>query len=187
MTPKQRKALSSPIRLEILGNFTTPGGMSIADIAERMGRPASALYYHIRILEKVGVLRQVGERPRTKRAEALYDVVADRIAYPTKAGVGSQGRDALKAMSVAFRMAERDLEAALASGKGRRDGENRNFFASRAHCRASKSTLAKVNKLLREVDNILTKESRRNEYSDDATEFFSLTVALLPLRGRESQ
>jgi len=187
VTPKQRRALRSPIRLEILGYFVTSDGMSIADIAERMGRPASALYYHIRILEEVGVLQKVGERPGTKRGEALYDLVADRFAYPTKAGSASEGRDAVKAMSVAFRAAERDLEAVLLSRKKLSEGKKRKYFAARLHCRASKSTLAKVSKLLREVESIIAKESQRDQHSDDAKEFFSYTVALLPLRGRESQ
>ena len=164
----------------------TATGLTIADIAQRMGRPATALYYHVRILEKVGVLRRVGERPGVKRAEAVYDLVADRIAYPPSAR-GPGNKDALKAMSVAFRAAEKDLAAALKSRGRRRDTDKPEFFASRVHCRARKSTLEKVRALLHEADRLIAAENRRASYPDDATEFFSLTVALLPLRGRENR
>ena len=60
----------------------------IPQIAERMGRPASALYYHVRLLEKVGLVKHVGERPGRKRPEALYAPVAPRIALPASCGDG---------------------------------------------------------------------------------------------------
>jgi DNA-binding transcriptional ArsR family regulator len=184
-SPAQRKALSSPVRLEILGCFMPSDGLTIADLAERMGRPATALYYHVRILEEVGVLRQVGERPGTKRAEAIYDLVADRVAYAGHNSSPAARKEAVKAMSLSFRMAERELDAALASAAERPKDPERQFFASRAHCRTRKSTLAKVNRLLSEIGELLAEETRREAYPDDASEFFSLTIALLPLLGRE--
>ena len=181
----QREALSSPIRLEILGQFTSPGGMSIADIAARMGRPPSALYYHVRVLERVGLLQKAGTRPGEKRPETLYEPVAPRIAVSSTSATAADLRAAVKTMSAAFRMAERDLEAALSSGDARPEGRERNLFATRMHCRITRSTLAEINKHLRAIEGILMRQSRRRRLPPDADQYCSLTLALLPLRGRQ--
>ena len=180
----QRQALSSPIRLEILGHFTNPDGTSIAEIAQRMGRPAGTLYYHFRLLEHVGLLQQVGTRPRGKRPEALYEPVAPRIALASGTGSEPQVRALVKTMSAAFRMAERDLEAALESGAHRTDGKHRNLFATRVHCRLTRDVLAEINTHLRAIERLLMRESRRRQLPFDADQYCSLTLALLPLRGR---
>ena len=138
----QRTAVSSPIRLEILGQFTSPGGMSIAEIAERLGRPAATLYYHFRILEKVGLLVRTGSRPGTKKPEALYEPVANRFEFAVKQDSQSAVGAAIKTLSLAFRMAERDLESALKSGTARTSGKHRIAIAGRLHCRTTRSTLA---------------------------------------------
>ena len=182
--PAQHRALSSPIRLEILGQFTWPDEMSISEVARRMGRPASSLYYHFGILEKVGLLRRVGERPRVKRAEAVFKPVASRIAIPASLGTRSSIRASLKAMRSAFRMAERDLEAVLKSGKASLAGQRPSFFAARMHFRITKKTLAEINKHLEAIDKILDREGRRKKLPPDADQYCSLTLALLPLRGR---
>jgi AcrR family transcriptional regulator len=180
---KQREALGSAIRLEILGQFTAPGGMSIGDVAERMGRPARSLYYHFDILEAAGLLLRVGERAGKKRPEALFEPVASRIALSHRA---KDIRPVLKAVSAAFRMAERDMEAALTSGTARTTGPDRNFHALRLHARLSKKTLAEINKHLRAIDAIVAREGRRQNIPKDADQHCSLTVALLPLRGRDN-
>lgn len=180
---EQRKALSSPIRMEILGQFTAHEEMSIAEVAERMGRPPSSLYYHFRLLEQVGLLIPAGTRPAGKRQEALYRPVARRLAMPASpSGVGVES--AMKTMSAAFRMAERDMEAALTSGSARTDGADRNFFGTRLHARLNRAALAEVNKHLRAVERILQREGKKRRVPEDADQYCSLTMALLPLKGR---
>jgi AcrR family transcriptional regulator len=179
---EQRKALSSPMRMEILGQFTTLEGMSIAEVAERMGRPPASLYYHFRLLEQVGLLLAVGTRPAGKRQEVLYRPVAPRFAMPARSS-GSGAEAAMKTMSTAFRMAERDMEAALTSGAARSDGADRNFFGTRLHARLDRATLAEVNKHLKAIERILMRESKKQRVPEDA-QYCSLTLALLPLKGR---
>ena len=41
------KACGHPLRLEILGLFTSPEPLAIADMARLMGRPAGSLYHHV--------------------------------------------------------------------------------------------------------------------------------------------
>lgn len=181
---EQKAAISSPIRMEILGHFTSPEGMSIAEIAERMGRPPATLYYHFGILEDAGLLVRAGKRPGTKKSETLYEPVASRFEFPVARDPESEADAAVKAMSMAFRMAERDLEAALVSPDSRKAGKYRNVLAGRLHCRTTRDTLAEINTHLDAIQKILEREGRRTKLPPDADEYFSLTFALLPLRGR---
>lgn len=173
----QRRALTSPIRLEILGHFRS-GPTSVAELAERMGRPASALYYHVGILENAGILVRAGERPAGKRQETLYRPVAPRIEMAADPESPDSIEAAARAAGTAFRMAERDLEAALREGCARQEGEDRNFIASRMHCRLAPKDLAEINAHLEAIFEIAARET------PDADEYCSFTFALMPLRGR---
>jgi len=181
-SPQQRKALSSVIRLEILGHFLSPTGDSVADVAERMGRPPGALYYHIDILERTGLLTRVGTRKRGKRDEALYRPAGRKIVLEAT----DQPADAVKALQSAFRMAERDFEAAIADGTARPTGKAPNLRAGRMHFRVSKKTLTEINKQFDAIMSILDREGRRKEVPADADQYCSITLALMPLRGRDN-
>ena len=59
---EQRRAIASPLRLELIGVFVDHEPLSVAQIAQRMGRPATAIHYHVRLLVKAGLLRRAGEQ-----------------------------------------------------------------------------------------------------------------------------
>ncbi len=180
----QRSALASPLRLEILGLFTNPEPMAIADMARMMGRTAGSLYHHVGLLEKAGLLTRTGTRPKGKRHEALFRPTASRIEFDASAGTDEVIGQVVKALSSGFRMAERDLEAALVSGNCRTDGPSRNLFATRMHMRASPKLLAGVNKHLKAIEDLLLAESGRDPKPSPDDEHLSLTLALLPIKGR---
>jgi len=180
--PAQRKALLSPLRLEIIGQFTDPEGLTISDIAKRMGRPAASLYYHFGILEKVGLLKKIGTRPGVKRHEAVYEPVATRIEFPA-----SKVGDAVEAMASAFRMAERDLDEAMRGGKASTEGKYRDLTGGRMHFRTDRKTLAEVNKHLVAIEKILTAAAQRKKVPPEADQYLSLTFLLAPLKGRDNK
>jgi predicted transcriptional regulator len=182
----QRRALTSPIRLEILGHLD-PGAASIAEVAERMGRPPTSLYYHFALLERVGLIRKAGGRKSGKRTEALYETIASKIGVPAAKSAGRPDEHVLRTMGAAFRMAERDMEEALRSGTARSEGRLRNFLATRLHCRLTNKSLSEINAHLRAIDRIIEKELRHTRKSPDAGHYCSVTIALMPLRGRARQ
>lgn len=183
-TDEQKKAVASPIRLELLGLFIDHKPLSVAGMAERMGRPATGIHYHARVLEKAGILRRVGQKRSGRRPEALYIPVADVFKMEQQRDASPD--DAVKTMSTAFRMAERDMRAAMSDPGTKSSGPYRNIFGGRLHCRMSKKDLAELNRLLREIEKMLsTLHKTRKPSKDDA--FISLTVALMPLRNREVQ
>ena len=180
----QRAALASPLRLEILGLFTNPEPLSIADMAQLMRRQAGSLYHHVGILEKTGLLRRAGTRPKGKRHEALFLPVAMRIEMEAAPGDESAAAHAVKTLASAFRMTERDLGAALREGDFLKEGPQRNLFATRMHLRTSPKLLARINKHLKAIEDLLMAESAKPPKPSPEDQHLSLTIALLPLRGR---
>ena len=184
---EQRKAVASPLRLELIGLFLERRPLSVAEIAERMGRPATGIHYHVRVLEKAGLLRRVGHQRSGRRPEALYRPVADvfKMEQPRKAPPATRDA-AVKTLSNAFRMAERDMRAALTEPSTKSAGPHRNIFGARIHCRLSKQDLAELNRHLRDIEKMLLRTNKSHKTSKDDS-FISLTLALMPLRNREIQ
>lgn len=184
---EQRRAFSSPLRQEILGYFASGRPLSVREVAERMGRPPSAIHYHVRLLAQSGLLVKSGERRDGRRREAEYSMVAEAIAVPGHGQSSEEGDStlALRTMANAFRMAERDMKAALDEGMARRDGEDRNFYAIRVHCRLNRREMAEINRRLDALLEVVLNSIRREEpYDED--EFVSLTLALVPLPNRSA-
>ncbi len=183
----QRAALASPLRLEILGLFTGGEPLAIAEMAEFMGRPAGSLYHHVGILEKAGLLNRTGTRRKGKRHEALFLPVAHGIEMEASDTDASWVDHAVKTMASAFRMAERDLRAALVSDDCVTEGLQRNVFATRLHMRASTKVLAGINKHLKAIEDLLRTEIARGPQPSPDDKHLSLTLALLPLHGRDKK
>ncbi len=136
------------------------------------------------LLEKAGFLKQTGTRPKGKRHEALYLPTASRFEYDTSSGEDAI-TSAVKLMATGFRMAERDLEAALRSDNPAMGGPDRNFYAFRLHVRASPELLKKINEHMNAVlDLISPSEKTSSEFGPD-DQHVSLTLALLPIKGRD--
>jgi len=182
--PDQRVALASPLRLEILGLFTLDDPLSIADMAILMGRTAGSLYHHVGLLEKADLLRRVGTRPKGKRYEALFQPTAGRYEVEVPADEEEAITQAVKAMSSAFRMTERDLEAALRDGTARREGDGRNLFVGRVHLRATPDMLAAINGHVEAIMDLLQAAAAGPNAPTEDDQHLSLTLALLPLKGR---
>ena len=179
-TREQREALTSPLRLEILGQFAEPTPLSVRDLAQRMGRTPHSIYYHVHLMARVGLLREVGQRREGgPRSEALYQPVRNTFALDAaEPGAGSAIQ---RTMAAAFRMAERDLESALESA-GRRPPADSRLLGTRAHFRATPRVLKEVRRHLQAAMDVVQREARRG--SSQAAPLYSLTLALLPLRGR---
>lgn len=185
-TPEQREALASPLRLEVFGHFFPSEPLSARELAERMGRSASSVYYHLHRLVEVGLLREAGERPRGTRTETLYELVGSALRLEPDGSAGT--RDAiLRTMAAAFRMAERDLEAALPSVQRALDGSGDvSVLATRLHFRATPEVLEEVQKHLRAALEVIGGVGTDGPTGPEAGPHHSLTLALLPLRGRDS-
>jgi predicted ArsR family transcriptional regulator len=66
------KAISHPLRIEILGCFTGSSQRSPTELAAILGGSLNLTSYHVRLLEKQGVLEVVRTEPRRGALEHFY-------------------------------------------------------------------------------------------------------------------
>src|ERR1051325_732349 len=78
-SPRQLAALAAAARQEIVDVLEQLGTVSVAELAATLGRPADALYFHLRALTRAGLVRRSGSRARPGGSEALYCTVAPEL------------------------------------------------------------------------------------------------------------
>jgi DNA-binding transcriptional ArsR family regulator len=91
--PATLQALAHPIRLRILAALREPA--SPAEAARGIGEPRQKVNYHVKELERAGLVRRVGERRAGNLMESMYQavaatfVVSPRVAWTDPRRVGA--------------------------------------------------------------------------------------------------
>ena len=175
----QVEALVSAVRQEVIDTLQAAGPQSAAELARLMGRPADALYYHLRRLVTVGLLVPHGERRRGRRTEVVYDLVGYplRLDYPR----GRDGRTppTVRLVAAMLRTAERDFRRGLESHRAVVDGAERTLWATRRHAWLTPAERRRVNRALGELLALLGRSRR-----PDRGELCTLTFVLAPRANR---
>lgn len=76
-TLEQAGALLNPLRAEILAALREPG--SAGEVARRLGDVPQKINYHVKELERVGLVRRVATRRRRNLVGVLLVTVAERL------------------------------------------------------------------------------------------------------------
>lgn len=94
--------LQRPVRLRILERLREPD--SATGVARTLGLPRQRINYHVRELEKEGLLREVGERKRGNCVERLVQATARRylIAPQTLGELGADAGEVEDRFSTAY-------------------------------------------------------------------------------------
>ena len=110
---KQLAVLTSGVRQEIADILSQMEHATVAELAAILGRPADALYYHLRLLKQAGLVKAAGNYGLNGRREALYSAAGRelRIDFAAARQTAVQSLGAIAgAMS---RLGARDLRRAL--------------------------------------------------------------------------
>jgi DNA-binding transcriptional ArsR family regulator len=142
---RQIQTLVSPTRQAIVDALEAVGSCSVATLASILDRPNDRLYYHLRILEKHGL---VVERPGTgRRAAVRYDLAG----RPMRLHYSPQNRENAdligKVVGSMLRDSHRSFRRGFMPGAVVR-GARRNLWAGRVVGWLSTRDLARVNELL---------------------------------------
>jgi hypothetical protein len=86
LTVEQLLALSSPVRVSLFGALRLLGPQSIKSLAAYLNARPDALYYHVRMLQAVGVIEVKELRPVHKRKEAVYGLAAPQYTISSFEG-----------------------------------------------------------------------------------------------------
>lgn len=72
--PEQAVVLLNPLRAHILAHMRSP--VSAAEVGRLMGETPQKINYHLKALEKVGLVRKTGTRQVRNLVEVLYQAIA---------------------------------------------------------------------------------------------------------------
>jgi DNA-binding transcriptional ArsR family regulator len=93
--PEALQALSHPIRVQILEALRAPE--SAAAVARAIGQGRQNVNYHLKELERAGLVRRTGERRAGNFVESLYESVAGTFVVSPRAAWGDRRRlDAMR-------------------------------------------------------------------------------------------
>lgn len=124
------RALTSPLRMDIVQTFASKTHLTVGDLAQRLGKPRGSLYYHVRKLVDIGVLVETERRLVGRRYESVYTVAGDRIAVGADPSTPAGRTAAAKLVWSSLRQAGREFEAALLGGLLEEPGAPRSDIAN---------------------------------------------------------
>jgi predicted ArsR family transcriptional regulator len=174
--PRQIAALGSPARQEVVDGLQALGPSSIAELGASLGRAPDSLYYHVRALEKVGLVVRAGTRTAGPRPEALYDVPG-KLALDHEPGSRRERDSLARLVASALRIGERDFRRALAEGRARhRRGPQRNAWGGRMKGWLTPEELAEARTHLAALSELFARGQRRR-----GAELAAFSFVLAPL------
>ena len=178
---RQIRALSSPLRQDILDAVTAIGPCSVSELAAAIGRRADGLYYHIRRLVKVGLLQEVVS-DKSGRGELRLDVPHKASYLQYKPDSRANKAAILRVAGAMIRSAERGFRRGFDPSIAVVDGPERNLWASRNRGALTRAELAEVNALIKRLHAIM-KSGRRDRADGSADRsLYELTIILAPQR-----
>lgn len=173
-------ALASGTRQEIVDVLPRLGTASIAELARALDRPADALYYHIRALQRVGLVVPAGHRRNGRREEAMYRAVAPQLELAIEPRTSARAKAASAIVGSAMRMGTRDYKRAIARPDVVTSGKDREMWALRTTGWLSPGQVKKVGIVIqRLLDDVSQPKGEGRLYG--------LTLVFAPLhqKGRE--
>jgi len=176
---RQTRLLLSPARLEILQAFAGIGRASARELAAQLRRPPGAIYHHLRMLEQAGLIVEVERRSGTRRPEAVYAPVAERLAVA--AGSADRDRQARRTLHAVLRQAGRDVDAAFERGTARLQGR---FQGAQMSAPLKPRDVKRILALLGRVDAMLRRAKCGRPGRNDV--IFRWTSVFVPLERKRS-
>lgn len=161
--PNAVRALASPLRQSIVDTIVANGELSIAALAKRIHWPADRLYYHVGILEKVGILQGRESRSANGRSETLFDVPGRPMYVRYQPSSPANRRAIARIVASMLRAANRDFARGFSRKGVRVSGPHREVWAGRVQGHLTKHDLAFVNSLIHSLlDQMIASRGRRS-------------------------
>lgn len=181
-SPRQLSALASPLRQEIVDAASAAGGaVSIAELAEQLGRPADRLYFHVRALVRVGLLVADGERKEGRHVATLYRLPAEEVRLKYVPRDKRNVKSVTAVVDGVLRLARRDFRRRMESGCAVVEGAERDTWGGRIKGWLDAGQQARLIGLLGEVHGLM-REGRRRE----GAKAVAFTFVCVPVDGAGS-
>lgn len=175
--PARIAALASAVRQELVDTLVMLGGeATVAELAEQLGRPADGLYYHLRVLRRVGLVRE--DTPGAN-GERRYRLADERPQLEYRPGDRRNTAAVKRVAQGLLQNARRDFDAALADPDAVVEGPHRQVWAARGKGWVSRRELAEINRLLQRLCDLLGRPR-----GEGRERLLSLAFVLAPLQAK---
>ena len=174
---RQMRALAAPTRQEIVDVLPRIGTVSVAELATTLGRPADALYYHLRILERVGLALRAGSRRVNGRRETLFRAVAPEMSLHYELGRKGNGSQVNAIIASMLRLGIRDFSNSFQSADASVSGLTRELWALRKTAWLSQDQIAQINRCIEKLTHVMAAPGRKGR-------LYAVTIVLTPLARR---
>jgi DNA-binding transcriptional ArsR family regulator len=173
----QIRALTSPLRQDIVDLAQAMVRVSVPELADHLGRPADALYYHVRALQRAGLLVEAGARRRGRHQETLYSTPDPerRLMLRYRSGRGAATKPLRTLVASMLRNSRREFDSAIGDPECVVEGPRRALWAGRATGWLTQAELAKVNRLIAQLGQLLS-----SPHSARRDRLYSLQFLLSP-------
>jgi DNA-binding transcriptional ArsR family regulator len=177
---RQMRALAASTRQEIVDVLPRMGTVSVAELAAALGRPADSLYYHLRILKRVGLVRSAGSHRSNGRREALYRAVAPEMSLRYELGQKGNNREVNAIIASMLRLGIRDFSTSFKNADASVWGPRRELWALRTTGWLSQQQIEEVNQHMEKLMQIMATPARDGR-------LYAITVLLTPLARRSQR
>jgi DNA-binding transcriptional ArsR family regulator len=152
---KQLAALTSARRLDILDRLAASGPSSVREFAGGIGMAPSAVYHHLRRLERAGLVVEAGTRRVGRRVERVYRAAAPRMRLMKALGEPEHRKSLARVVRAMTRQMDRDFALALRREGTRSAGKRRNLGFFRLVGAPGPRELERINAHLAAIAEIL--------------------------------
>jgi DNA-binding transcriptional ArsR family regulator len=173
--PTAIEALASPHRLEIVAALGEAEHASIAALARRLGRTPHSLYYHVKLLERAGVVRIADTQRRGRRDERIWTLAGERIQVNATTRSPASIVKASKAIDAMLRLTSRELSAAVRR-RAERPDQTQPLTGMRMKARLGDRALRRVLGLMEEIGRVVRDANR----GAGSGRIFAVTLVLAP-------
>jgi DNA-binding transcriptional ArsR family regulator len=177
---RQLQVIAAPGREELVDAVGLLGPCSAGPLASFLGKSRHALYYHLKALTAVGLLKLMKAPGRTKKEVAIYDLPGRPflVHYDLKE---KRSRGAVIALGkTRFRTAARGFTRACDSGNAVTKGPRRNLWVAHWNGWLNETELEEINRLF----NRLVKVARNDPRVRSGRQPHELTFAIAPVASR---
>lgn len=174
-------ALVSGARQEIVDVLSQMGTVSVAELASAMGRPPDAIYYHLRTLQRAGLVMSAGSRKHGRRQEQLFRTISPDLRLEYRIGKGGNSREIVAIIGSLMRLGARDFRHAFQRGNAKVTGPGRELWALRTTGWQTPAKIAEINRSIESLTRAFSNQRNKGR-------LYGITVLLTPLdhRGRRS-
>ena len=173
----QFAALASSARQELVDVLQRLGTVSVAEIASALDRPADGLYYHLRVLQRAGLVMAAGHRRENGRDEATFRAVSPMLTLRQEPRSPERGKAINAIVGSMLRLGIRDFRRAFKDPDVSVSGDARDLWALRTTGWLTREQVVAVNRLIRRL-------AREVSRAKQPGRLYGVTLLFTPLAGK---